>query len=74
MMEIVETTKGFIDVRVSLLLVTGLWWIGFAQYTFANLPNKSRMRRMVKIEKDLVSKGFKELRSVWAQIKAIASY
>jgi UMF1 family MFS transporter len=34
-----ETNKG-IDVRVSFLLV-GIWWMGFAQYTFANLPNKS---------------------------------
>jgi len=63
-----ETNKG-IDVRVSFLLV-GIWWMGFAQYTFANLPNKSHDAHG-KDRKGLLSKGFKELRGVWAQIKQL---
>lgn len=58
-----------IDVRVSFLLV-GLWWMGFAQYTFKNLPNKSHEAHGSD-KKGLLSKGFKELSSVWTQIKQI---
>jgi UMF1 family MFS transporter len=58
-----------IDVRVSFLLV-GLWWMSFAQYTFKNLPNKTHTAHGSD-KKGLLSKGFKELRSVWAQIKQI---
>jgi UMF1 family MFS transporter len=42
--------------------------MGFAQYTFANLPNKNH-KAHGSDKKGLVSKGFKELRNVWAQIK-----
>ena len=63
-----ETNKG-IDVRVSFLLV-GLWWIGFAQYTFANLPNKTHEAHGSD-RTGLLSKGFKELKNVWAQIKQL---
>ncbi len=58
-----------VPAKYSFLLV-GIWWIGFAQYTFANLPNKSHTAHGSD-KKGLLSKGFKELRSVWAQIKQI---
>lgn len=61
-----DSNKG-IDVRVSFLLV-GIWWIGFAQYTFAHLPNKNHQPHGTD-EKGLLSKGFKELKGVWLQIK-----
>ena len=58
-----------IDVRVSFLLV-GIWWMGFAQYTFANLPNKNHQAHGTDTG-NLLSKGFKELKNVWGQIKQL---
>lgn len=58
-----------VPAKYSFLLV-GIWWMGFAQYTFANLPNKSHDAHG-KEKKGLISKGFKELRNVWAQIKQL---
>lgn len=45
---------------------TGLWWLGFAQYTFYNLPSVSAK---AKSKENLLLKGFNELYSVWQQIK-----
>jgi UMF1 family MFS transporter len=47
-------------------ILVGLWWIGFAQYTFYHLPNNSFKR---KPEKDYIFKGFRELRKVFKEIK-----
>lgn len=58
-----------VPAKYSFLLV-GIWWIAFAQYTFANLPNKSHDAHGSD-KKGLLSKGFKELRGVWLQIKQI---
>lgn len=63
---IVVSTKGFFKVEYSFLL-TGLWWMGFAQYTFKHLPNKSRSIQG-KNTKGLFLKGFKELSLVSKQI------
>jgi UMF1 family MFS transporter len=61
------THQGFFKVKYSFLLV-GIWWIGFAQYTFKRLPKKSHHHKIT--NKDgLFSKGFKELSNVYAQIK-----
>ncbi len=60
-----------IDVRISFLLV-GLWWMGFAQYTFKNLPNKLSAA-IITDKEALLSKGFKELKKVWLQIKQMPS-
>ncbi len=51
-------------------LLTGLWWMVFAQYTFKNLPSKSHTPHGSD-KKGLLSKGFKELNSVWKQIKQL---
>lgn len=51
--------------QYSFVLV-GLWWLGFAQYTFHYLPSNTFKR---KPEKDYIFKGFKELKKVFAQIK-----
>lgn len=56
-----------IPAKYSFLLV-GIWWIGFAQYTFANLPNKNHQPHGNN-KKGLLYKGFKELRGVWKQIQ-----
>lgn len=62
-----ETNTGFFRVEYSFLL-TGLWWLGFAQYTFRNIPNQNHPPHG-KDKTGLFSKGFKELRSVFKQIK-----
>ncbi len=47
-------------------ILVGIWWLGFAQYTFKHLPNNSFKR---KPEKDFIFKGFRELRKVFKEIK-----
>jgi len=53
-------------VQVSFLL-TGLWWMGFAQLTFAVLP-KSEPNPVSKSH-NFLTKGYAELRKVWNEIK-----
>lgn len=43
--------------RISFALV-GVWWMGFAQFTFKNLPNKKNNK---KIPKNIIKNSFKEL-------------
>lgn len=65
----VIVTSGFFKVKYSFLLV-GLWWIGFAQYTFRVLPSKTHTN----IDSDkngILYKGFKELKGVWLQVKQL---
>ncbi len=57
--------------KYSFLLV-GIWWIGFAQYTFLNLPNKNHIAHGTKTT-GIFSKGFKELKHVWIQIKQLSN-
>lgn len=52
--------------RLSFLL-TGLWWIGFAQVAFRRLP-KPVFRHQEK--RQLLSHGFRELQKVWMELKA----
>ncbi|HOZ86802.1 MAG TPA: MFS transporter [Bacteroidia bacterium] len=61
------TGTGFFRVEYSFLL-TGLWWIGFAQYTFRHLPDKNHTAHGKDTQR-LFFKGFKELNSVFKQIK-----
>lgn len=60
------TGKGFYEVKDSFLL-TGLWWIGFAQITFRKLPGKTHKAKGT--EENLISKGFNELKKVWIDLK-----
>ena len=46
--------------RISFLMV-GIWWIGFAQYTFYHLPNNTVNK---KLEKGFIFNGLKELNTV----------
>lgn len=47
-------------------LLTGLWWLGFAQITFARLPN----RIAGKVPKgNYLFNGYKELSKIWNQLK-----
>lgn len=57
-----DANTGFFRVEYSFLL-TGLWWMGFAQYTFRHLPVKDHTAHGNE-KKNLFSKGFKELLGV----------
>lgn len=50
-------------------LLTGLWWLGFAQITFVKLPKGTALQK--NREHSLIVNGFYELKKVWAQIKAL---
>jgi len=56
-----------VPARFSFLLV-GIWWMGFAQYTFKHLP-KLLHNKDTSNKKGILSKGFKELLNVSKQIK-----
>jgi UMF1 family MFS transporter len=49
-------------------LFVGLWWIGFAQITFFNLPN---ILTPVKSDTNFLTSGFIELKKVWVQIRSL---
>lgn len=51
--------------RISFLTV-GLWWMGFAQFTFQRLPDNTQNK---KPHKDYIFKGFKELQKVLNELK-----
>ena len=54
--------------RLSFLLV-GLWWMGFAQVTFRNLPKtKPALQNR---SQNIFTNGFKELNKVWQQVKQL---
>lgn len=49
-------------------VLVGVWWMGFAQITFAHLPNpKSAARHNT----NFLTDGFKELKKVWGQVKQL---
>ena len=50
--------------RITFLLV-GIWWLGFAQITYRNLPNNTFNH---KPEKDFIWKGLKELKIVFKEL------
>lgn len=54
--------------RFSFLLV-GLWWMGWAQIPFRKLPNGNA--RTAHAAGSMISNGFRELRKVWQQLKAL---
>lgn len=54
--------------RLSFLLV-GVWWMGFAQIPFKKLPSGKASEQAKEI--NVFTAGFKELGSVWTQVKAM---
>ncbi len=64
---IVIETHGFFKAKYSFLLV-GLWWMGFAQYTFKNLPSAISKHDGTP-QKGILAKGFSELKKVFVAIK-----
>lgn len=65
--DVAET--GFFRVEYSFLL-TGIWWICFAQYTFRHLPAKNHITQGLD-KNHLIMKGFRELHSVFQKIKTM---
>ena len=57
-----------IGARISFLLV-GIWWFGFAQITFKNLPSNTVLNK--KMKKNILINGYHELKLVWHQAKEI---
>jgi MFS transporter, UMF1 family len=53
-------------VRLSFLAV-GLWWAGFAQFTFRRLP--ASRRSVQSTEHNIFVNGFYELKKVWRQLQ-----
>lgn len=51
--------------RLSFVL-TGLWWLGFSQYTFYHLPTGRRKR---KLPRQVVFNGYRELRHIWLEFQ-----
>ena len=47
--------------RLSFVL-TGVWWIGFSQYTYYYLPKGTKK---AKLTKNVMFNGFRELRKIW---------
>jgi len=68
-MILMHKTFGFEDeglpTRLSFVL-TGLWWIGFSQYTYYYLPKGNKKE---KLTKDVLFNGFKELKKIWSKLK-----
>ncbi|MGB5944244.1 MAG: MFS transporter [Leeuwenhoekiella sp.] len=62
-------TFGFEDeglpTRLSFVL-TGIWWIGFSQYTYKYLPKGNKKQ---KLTRNVLFNGFKELRKIWFRLK-----
>ena len=52
--------------RITFVLV-GLWWLGFAQFTYRRLPSNVYNH---KPEKDYIWKGFLELKQVWKSLSS----
>ncbi len=58
--------KGFdMNARYSFITVA-VWWAGFAQITFAKLPNETRKQTIME---NVIFKGFRELWKVWNELK-----
>jgi UMF1 family MFS transporter len=55
------------DARYSFISVS-VWWIGFAQITFAKLPHGTKVQAA---DGNIITKGFRELWKVWTQLKDI---
>ncbi len=62
-------TFGFEDegfpTRLSFVL-TGIWWIGFSQYTYYYLPKGNKKE---KFTRKLFFNGFRELKKIWIAVK-----
>lgn len=66
-----ENDASTIQFRFSFLLV-GLWWWGFGQLSLSRLPAPVPAGTG-DLRHNILSKGYKELRKVWSQVKQLPS-
>lgn len=59
-------TSAELPTRLSFVL-TGVWWMGFSQITYKNLPVPKSKK---KFEKSTLLKGYQELSKIWQKLKA----
>ena len=68
-MILMHETFGFEDeglpTRLSFVL-TGIWWIGFSQYTYYYLP---KVTKKEKFTRKLLFNGFREMKKIWEAVK-----
>ena len=62
---LVLSDNPFLALRLNFLLV-GIWWAGFAQWTFAVLP---KPKKLPKSSTNVFSAGFVEIKKVFREIK-----
>ncbi len=60
-----EAENQIFMMKVSFVMV-GVWWIAFSQYTYKYLPD---FKNSNKLTRNVVFKGFKELKRIWVEIK-----
>lgn len=65
--ELFGVPEGSFAARFSFL-ITGLWWAGFSQIPFRNLPKNPYKK---KIQSEFLLKGYQEVRSVFVQVRQI---
>jgi UMF1 family MFS transporter len=63
--ELFGVANGDIAARISFVAVA-LWWVGFAQITFAYLPGNAYKK---KVKGEYLYRGYLELRKVWNQLR-----
>lgn len=64
---LIITSDPFLAPRITFLLV-GLWWAGFAQITFARLPEVKRENTS---KENIFKVGFNEVKKVYRQVKTM---
>jgi UMF1 family MFS transporter len=67
--ELFGITDGTFAPRLSFLLV-GIWWLLFAQVSFARLPKGKPLAQHP--ERSILTNGFHELNKVWKQVKQMS--
>lgn len=60
-------SEGSFPARFSFLLV-GLWWAGFSQITFSNLPKGDKKESG---DESVFSKGYREIQSVFVRVRTM---
>lgn len=53
-------------------LTVAVWWVGFSQITYKRLPDRSYKEKKID-EENKFTKGWKELKKVWAQLSVMPS-
>lgn len=60
--------SGLMPAKYAFLTVA-IWWAGFAQVTYRKLPDNVYQRKPV--SKEILLKGYQELRSVWIELQGL---